>query len=186
VIGNSVASIGDGAFDSCIGLHGVTIPDSVKRIGGSAFSFCANLTSITLGTSVTNVGDYAFSSCTSLTGAYFRGNAPVPGLSIFYNASNSIVYYLPGTTGWGTAFGGQPAEQLIPPLRMSNIGVRSNQFGFTITGAGNSIVVVETCGTLTNAAWSPVGTNTLTSGSSYFSDPYWTNYPVHFYRLRSP
>ena len=34
--------------------------------------------------------------------------------------------------------------------------------------------------------WQPVQTNTLTSGSPYFSDPQWTNYPGCFYRLRSP
>jgi len=28
-----------------------------------------------------------------------------------------------------------------------------------------------------------MGTNTLTGGSSHFSDPQWTNYPVRFYRL---
>ena len=27
----------------------------------------------------------------------------------------------------------------------------------------------------------PVGPNTFTSGSSYFSDPQWANYPARFY-----
>jgi hypothetical protein len=36
-----------------------------------------------------------------------------------------------------------------------------------------------------------LSTNTLntfvgTNGTSYFSDPQWTNYPGRFYRLRSP
>ena len=39
---------------------------------------------------------------------------------------------------------------------------------------------------LANRTWFPVGTNTLTSGSSYFSDPKWTNCIRRFYRLRSP
>ena len=30
------------------------------------------------------------------------------------------------------------------------------------------------------------GTITRTGGSSYFSDPDWTNYPSRFYRLRGP
>ena len=34
--------------------------------------------------------------------------------------------------------------------------------------------------------WSPVGTNTLTGGSSCFDDPRWANYPGRFYRLCSP
>jgi hypothetical protein len=47
-------------------------------------------------------------------------------------------------------------------------------------------VVVEASTNLANPVWSPVGTNTLTGGASYFSDPRWTNYPARFYRLRSP
>lgn len=67
-----------------------------------------------------------------------------------------------------------------------SFGVRTNQFGFNITGNSNLVVVVEACTNPANPAWSPVGTNTLTGGSSYFGDPRWTNYPRRFYRLRSP
>ena len=35
-------------------------------------------------------------------------------------------------------------------------------------------------------AWSPVATNTLTGGSSCFSDPQCTNYPARFYRHSMP
>jgi hypothetical protein len=68
----------------------------------------------------------------------------------------------------------------------TSFGVRTNQFGFTITGTSNLVIVVEACTNLVNPARSVVGTNTLTGGSSYFSDPQWTNHPARFYRLRSP
>ena len=55
-----------------------------------------------------------------------------------------------------------------------------------ISWATNASVVVEACTNLANPVWCAVGTNTLTSGSSCFSDPQWTNYPARFYRLRSP
>jgi hypothetical protein len=64
--------------------------------------------------------------------------------------------------------------------------VQTNQFGFIISWATNITVVVEACTNLANPTWSPVGTNTLTDGSSYFSDSKWTNCPARFYRLRSP
>ena len=110
---------------------------------------------------------------------------------MFDGANNATVYYLPGTTGWGTTFGGRPtALWLLPnPLILTNgpsFGVQTNGFGFIISWATNIPVVVEACTNLANPAWSPVGTNTLTDGSSYFSDPQWTNYPARFYRLRSP
>jgi len=68
----------------------------------------------------------------------------------------------------------------------ASFGVRTNRFGFTITGASNLVIVVEASTNLANPAWIPVGTSTLTDGSSYFSDPQWTNQPARFYRLRSP
>jgi hypothetical protein len=67
----------------------------------------------------------------------------------------------------------------------ASFGVRTNRFGFTITGANNLVIVVEASTNLANPAWIPVGTNTLTGGSSDFSDPEWPNYPGRFYRIRS-
>jgi hypothetical protein len=68
----------------------------------------------------------------------------------------------------------------------ASFGVRTNRFGFNITGTSNLVIVVEACTNLVNPIWSPLGTNILTNCSSYFSDPQWTNYPVRCYRLRSP
>jgi hypothetical protein len=39
---------------------------------------------------------------------------------------------------------------------------------------------------LDSPAWEPLQTNALTSNSSYFRDPGWTNYAARFYRIRSP
>ena len=68
----------------------------------------------------------------------------------------------------------------------TDFGVQTNQFGFNIIWASDQTVVVEACTDLANPVWTPVQTNILTGGSSYFSDPMWTNYPGRFYRLRSP
>ncbi len=67
-----------------------------------------------------------------------------------------------------------------------NFGIQTNAFGFRISWATNVPVVVEASMTLANPEWSPVSTNALVNGWSYFSDPQWTNYPARFYRLRSP
>ena len=149
-----------------------------------------SLTSVTIPNSVTNIGSYAFAHCTSLNGVYFQGNAPSVGSSVFDGDNNATVYYLPGTTGWENfaQLTGLPTVLWNPQVQTSDasFGVRTNQFGFNITGTSNLVIVVEACTNLANPIWSPVGTNTLTGGSSYFSDPQWTNYPARFYRLRSP
>jgi hypothetical protein len=194
-IGNGVTSIGNALFYNCTSLTSVSIPNSVTSIGpggGEPFGNCTSLTSVTIPNSVTSIGEYAFAVCTSLTGVYFQGNSPIPtnDLSVFSGDTNGIVYYLPGTTGWGTMFDGLPTMPwLLPkPLILNNgpdFGVQTNGFGFTISWATNLSVVVEACTNLANTVWSPVSTNPLVGGTSYFSDSQWTNYPARFYRLSS-
>jgi hypothetical protein len=187
-IPNSVTSIGFGAFDDCNRLTSVTIPNSVTNIGSGAFGFCTSLTSVTIGNSVTSIGDQAFEGCYSLTGVYFTGNSPSPtNDSTVFSGDPATVYYLPGTTGWGAMFDGLPtAPWFLPNPQILNngpgFGVQPGGFGFTISWATNVSVVVEAATNLANPVWIPVSTNTLTSGTNYFSDPQWTNYPERFYR----
>ena len=173
-----------------------TIPSTidglfVTGIGYAAFGSVTNLTNITIPNSVSSIGDYAFDHCTNLTGVYFNGDAPsLGGTNVFTLDSHATVYYLPGTRGWGATFGGRPTALLLLPnpvilTSSPSFDLQTNGFGFIIFWATNIPVVVEASTTLVNPTWSPISTNTLTNGSSYFSDPQWTNYPARFYRLRS-
>jgi hypothetical protein len=47
-------------------------------------------------------------------------------------------------------------------------------------------VVIEAATDLSNSIWLALGTNTLTSGSSTFTDLQWTNFPSRYYRVRTP
>jgi len=98
------------------------------------------------------------------------------------------VYYLPGSMGWGTTYGDVPTGLWLPQMQTSgmNFKIHTNQFGFNISWASGQTVVVEASTNLSNPDWQPVQTNTLTTGSAYFNDSQWTNYPGRFYRLRSP
>jgi hypothetical protein len=83
---------------------------------------------------------------------------------------------------------GLPTALWTPQVQTgdASFGVRTNQFGFTINWASGMTVVVEASTDLANPTWTALATNTLTSGSAYFSDPQWTSYPNRFYRLRWP
>lgn len=189
-LANGVANIASAAFFNCGSLGNVTIPNSVTNIEANAFFACTSLSSVTIGNGVTRIEDGAFWECPGLTQIYFQGNAPSIGLAFLSEVNNGIVYYLPGCEGWKPTFGGVPTAlwALPNPLILnfgSSFGVRTNRFGFVISWAASTSVVVEACTDLAMPTWLPVGTNTLTDGSSYFSDPQWTNYPTRLYRLHS-
>jgi hypothetical protein len=108
---------------------------------------------------------------------------------VFAGDNNRItVYYMPGTTGWGTTFDGLPTMlwNAQGQAAIGGFGLRANQFGFNITGSSNLVVVVQASTNLANPAWYPLQTNTLNGASLYFSDPQWTNYASRFYRLAAP
>ena len=188
-IGNGLISIGDFAFADCFSLPGITIPSSVTSIGFAAFDFCTSLTNVTIPSSVASIGGDAFYGCASLTSVFFKGNAPsASNATVFAEADNATVYYLPGTTNWGPTFGGALALLWNPQAEANpaSFGVRTNRFGFNITGTTNIPIVVEACANLANASWTALLSCTLTNDSIYFSDSQWTNYPARSYRIRSP
>ncbi|HEY3856570.1 MAG TPA: leucine-rich repeat domain-containing protein [Verrucomicrobiae bacterium] len=108
--GIPVTSIGQGAFQYAQ-LTSVTISEGVTNIGNYAFNYCNRMTAATIPASVITLSDYAFNGCVSLTGIYFQGNAPaLGGPNVFgsIDPTTATVYYLAGTTGWDTTYGGLP------------------------------------------------------------------------------
>jgi hypothetical protein len=165
------------------------IPDGVTSIPNYAFQWCPNLSTLTAPNTVTNIATLAFNVDPSLTAIFFEGNAPNAEWSAFLDIGSTLtVFYVPGTTGWETSFGGFLTAEWQPQVQTgdASFGVRTNQFGFNLTWADGRPVVVEACTDLTHPVWLPVKTNTLAGGSAYFSEPQWTNYSGRFYRLRSP
>jgi hypothetical protein len=166
-----------------------TIPKGVTAIPSYAFQGCAGLTSLTVSASVTSIGTLAFNLDPDLTTIYFDGDAPAFAWSAFLDTQNTVtVYYVPDTSGWDTNSSGLPAALWLPQAQSgdASFGLKTNQFGFNINWVDGRTVVVEAATDLANPIWTPVGTNTLTDGSSFFSDPQWTNYPGRYYRIRSP
>jgi hypothetical protein len=129
--------------------------------------------------------DYAFERCTNLTAVYFRGNPPAASGIQFLNDPLATVYYLPGSSGWGSTFGGVPAALWNP--QAYSPGLLAGQFGFGISGPTNATIIVEASESLSAPNWSPVATNTLSgTGGSAFRDSETISYSSRFYRFRSP
>jgi hypothetical protein len=198
-IGNHVISIGQAAFYSCTALRSVAIPDNVTSIGGgccggAAFGDCTSLTnvvigngltsiasylfdgctslkSVAIGTSVTSIGDDAFYYCTNLTSVYFKANAPSLGSYVFYGDNNATVFYLAGTTGWGTTFGGRPTARWLASLIVTP--VTTTLYGSLLVGSNmNLSFTVYNAGSMTISGTATVVTSfSVVSGGSYTLAP---------------
>ena len=183
-IPTTVTYIGYGAFAGSEYLGSISVPNAVTNIGDRAFGNCY-LENIAIGTNVANIGYGEFQTAYVLQGIYFQGNAPTFAGGEFTASLHPIVYYLPGTTGWGPIFDTVPTELWNP--QAVAVGVQANQFGFNITGSTNLTVVVQAATNLVNPSWENLSTISLTSaGTGSFSDTDWINHTARFYRFTNP
>ena len=120
IIPDSVTSIGDYAFYSCSVLTSVTIPDSVTTIGEGAFYYCVALTSVTIPDNVTNIGESAFSYCYDLENVTL-GNG-ITGLSnlMFAGCSSLTSITIPDSV---TTIGGGAFYECI---KLANVTIPDN------------------------------------------------------------
>ena len=93
----SVTSVGNSAFEDCISLTLITIPNSVTSIAGYAFNGCISLTSITIPNSVTSIGEGAFYKCLSLTSVTIPNSVTSIGREAFYGCSGLISVTIPNS-----------------------------------------------------------------------------------------
>ena len=82
-IGTNVTSIGVWAFQFCMALTSVLIPDSVTIIRDCVFYYCQSMRSVTIPDSMTSIGNDAFDGCVALTSITFSGKdkATVQGMT---------------------------------------------------------------------------------------------------------
>ena len=146
VIPNGVTSIERRAFNGCVGLTDVTIPDSVTTICDDyVFSTCPRLSQVNIGKGITSIGNYTFNSCSGLTGVIIKGNAPggAADLSIFTKALQATVYYQVGTTGWGKEFGGRPTAVWDPKPPFTYTTARGAVTITKYTGPGGEVAIPD-------------------------------------------
>lgn len=182
-IPGSVTNIGRNAFESS-SLARVNLNNGLASIGWGAFSSCA-ITSMVIPGTVTNLGEVIFYNCTQLTNIYFLGNAPTADSYTFTGDEQATAYYLPGASGWDSTLGDIPTAWWLPSIQTANNSAPAEGFGFNISWASGQRFVVEASSNLSTPDWQVLLTNTLATGTAYFSDTQWTNYPSRFYRVRA-
>ena len=187
IIPNSVTSIGNYAFDYCIGLTSVTIPNSVTSIGGSAFSSCSRLTSVTIPNSVTSIGDYAFYGCRGLTSVTIPNSVTSIDDFTFYGCTGLTSVTIPNSVtsiGTNTFQYCSGLASVTIPYSVTSIGsyafrncsgLTSLTIPYSVTSIGISafdgINTVIYCGSATGSPWGATHAGCYdTDGDFIYSD----------------
>lgn len=97
IIPNSVASIGQYAFQAC-GLSNILIPSEINTINKGAFIGCSTLTTVIMSETVELIDEYCFSGCTGLNSIYYLGTeneweSIQTGTNYLWQATPIIYYY---------------------------------------------------------------------------------------------
>ena len=83
-INSGITGIGDYAFNRCVNLESVTIPESVEIIEINAFSNCNSLKSIIIPEGVKTIDADAFNGCSSLASITISSTVTEIGQDAFY------------------------------------------------------------------------------------------------------
>ena len=116
-IPNGVTSIKMSAFYYCSSLSSITIPDSVTSIGNNAFGNCQNLSAVLIPNSVVSIGAGAFQYCSSLTNIIIPEGITAIEYITFYYCYNLIDVTIPDSV---TSIGEQAFNKCI---NLSNITI---------------------------------------------------------------
>ncbi len=88
IIPEGVTSIDTAAFYGCTGLADVTLPSTLKTIGEWVFIDCTGLTDVTVPQGVTSIGNMAFSGCTGLESITIPTSVTTMGYRVFENCTS--------------------------------------------------------------------------------------------------
>jgi hypothetical protein len=121
--GSTVTSIVDGAFDNCLSLTGVSIPNGVTSIGDSAFNYCFSLTDVSIPNGVTSIGDRAFLGC-GLASVIIPNSVINIGDRAFFSCRNLSRITLPSnitSIGISTFYGCTSLDNVTIPDKVTSI-----------------------------------------------------------------
>ena len=83
IIRDGTRFIGSNAFEGCVQLTNISIPNSIIGIGNRAFLGCKKLTNVNIPENITSIDVYAFSDCCSLTSVTIPDSVTSIGITAF-------------------------------------------------------------------------------------------------------
>ncbi len=88
IIPNSVISLGENVFDSCLLLESISFPTSIDTLTSGMCIYCDSLTDIYIPDNITRIEYNVFRGCTSLENITLPNNISYIGYNTFYDCTS--------------------------------------------------------------------------------------------------
>ena len=106
VFSKNLKSIGREAFCVCSSLENLNLPESLETIGEGAFDRCSTLKTVKIPEKVQTIGASAFSGCTALTSVHVPASVTTIGTNAFCDCAALNGVYIRDLAAWcGISFG---------------------------------------------------------------------------------
>ena len=130
--------IGSGAFQNCLSLTEIVIPEGIKRIAHDAFRHCRNLTTVIIADGVTQIDSYAFydtglkhiilpSTVENIANTAFKYCKELESITILCNVKSMTFHFFEGCEKLKAIyFGGTEEESeavIAEALRFANLSI---------------------------------------------------------------
>ncbi len=159
--GYPVTGIADRAFETCLTIESVVIPDTVTVIGEGAFGYCENLKSVTLSSNLTEIRPTTFIVCEALESINLPDGLEVIGMSAFSGCRSLTEIVIPDSV---TEIGDFAFEECASATRLylSNTLSTIGESAFAGCDLIEEVVLPETLTKLGVHAFSGSGLRSVT------------------------
>ena len=139
--GETPLVIGDRAFQNCVSLISVSLPDRVTSIGVRSFYNCEQLTTVSLGSGIKTLPDYAFYNCFTLKTMTTSENLETIGNYVFRGCVSLEAFDLGNVKSVGryAFYCCYMLEEIVLPNTLVSIG----DYAFRGCVAVNSVVIPD-------------------------------------------
>lgn len=105
IMEGAITEIGGAAFENCVSLTTLLIPEGVTRIGGHMCMGCTSLSYVSIPSTINMIGSAAFYGCTALESLYVPKSLEYMGTCVAYGASDKFRFkfelgYIPANNKW--------------------------------------------------------------------------------------
>lgn len=170
--GDGLKYIEERAFQNCLSIVSVNIPDSVVYVGPRAFYKCTALESVTLGSGMTFISDYTFYKCTALKEVRTSNNLEIVGNYAFRGCEmlESFEFNSVKQLGRYSFYGCKSLKSISIPTTLVSIG----DYAFRGCSAVKSVVLPETLEVVGKHAFYNLNEATFYAAPDKIK-PYWNN-----------